>query len=285
MSFNIGIIGDLHAHWDEVDVAQLNASSYDLLFFVGDLGSGARDSTLKIARLLSRLNKPTLVLPGNHDTWDLAELSAELSHREGLRKLNTILQGSRPESGVANASLCGFSSHRLTQGDVDVTLIVARPHSMGGPDVAFPEYMAEYYGVGDIAASQRRICELVDGAQTQRLLFFAHNGPLGLGDRPEDMWGCDFRPGGGDWGDPDLAHAIDYARERGHVVQAVVGGHMHLRTKQGEERPWMQHVKGATIVNAARVPRIFSDSTGVHRHHIAMRIDADSINVSEEYYS
>lgn len=283
MTLRIGIVGDLHAHWDEIDVAQLSGTDYDLLFFVGDLGGGTRESTLRVARTLSRLTKPTLVLPGNNDTWDLAELAAELSHREGLRRLVRVRDGDVDGSPDALIRLCGFTSHRLTTEAVDVTLLTGRPHSMGGDALSFTEHMQAYYGIDSLAASAERLRGLVDAAETRDLLFFAHNGPVGLGDQPADMWGCDFRPGGGDWGDPDLAEAIAHARSRGHRVLAVVGGHMHLKTKAGAERPWRQTVDDVVYVNSARVPRIVSNTDGVRRHHVALTVDAGGVTFEERY--
>jgi len=283
MTIRIGIIGDLHAHWDDIDVALLSDTDYDLLFFVGDLGGGTRESTLRIARTLSKLAKPTLVLPGNNDTWDLAELAAELSHREGMRRLIRIRQGDTDPTSGALIRLCGFSSHRLTTDEVDVTLLTGRPHSMGGEDLSFPEHMQAYYGIDSMASSTERLCALVDAAETRDLLFFAHNGPLGLGGDPADMWGCDFRPGGGDWGDPDLADAIAYARDQGRRVLAVVGGHMHLRTKAGAERPWHRAVDDVVYVNSARVPRIFSHESEVRRHHVSLTIGPAGVRFEERY--
>lgn len=284
MTLRIGIIGDLHAHWDDVDVAQLSATDYDLLFFVGDLGGGTRESTLQIARTLSRLRKPTLVLPGNNDTWDLAELAAELSHRAGMRRLLRIREGDDDPHRAPMVRLCGFSAHRLTTDVVDVTLLTGRPHSMGGEALSFPEHMQAHYGVDSMAASVSRLRALVDAAETRDLLFFAHNGPLGLGGEPHDMWGCDFRPGGGDWGDPDLAAAITYAGERGHRVLAVVGGHMHLKTKAGAERPWQRAVDEVVYVNSARVPRIFAHERSVRRHHVALTLDGAGVRFEERYF-
>jgi uncharacterized protein (TIGR04168 family) len=282
VTLRIGIIGDLHSHWDEVDVLHLGNSDYDLLFFIGDLGGGTRESTLRVARTISRLPKPTLVLPGNNDTWDLAELTAELTHRAGIRRLTQIRDGvdAGPEPFVR---LCGFTAHRLTSDSVDVTLITGRPHSMGGLELSFPEHMLTYYGVDTMEAARQRLRALVDQAETHALVFCSHNGPRGLGDQPEDMWGCDFKPGGGDWGDPDLADAVDYAIGKGHQVLAVVAGHMHLRTKTGGERPWIRQMGGVTYVNSARVPRISSDGNSVRRHHLALTIDRTGATVEERY--
>ena len=62
-SIRIGVVGDLHTHWDDVDVAQFARTDYDLLFFVGDLGGGTPESSLRVARSISRLEKDVLVMP------------------------------------------------------------------------------------------------------------------------------------------------------------------------------------------------------------------------------
>lgn len=95
------------------------------------------------------------------------------------------------------------------------------------------------------------------------------------------MWGCNFMPDGGDWGDPDLRMAINHARAKGKKVLAVIAGHMHLRTKQGVERPWHVEVDGTHYINAARVPRIFS-SDDVYRHHVRILQERGRLEVSEE---
>ncbi|MBP6682169.1 MAG: metallophosphoesterase [Halioglobus sp.] len=283
-SIAIGVVGDLHTHWDDVDVAQFDGSNYDLLFFTGDLGGGTRDSSLRMARVMSRLSKPALVMPGNNDTGDIAELAAELSYRSGINWLAAARRALPTNAGGgadASINLCGYSAHRLTRGAVDVTLIAARPHSMGGSQLSFPDQMMSGYGIDSIDASTARLFELVDQLETEQVVFLAHNGPSGLGDAADAMWGCDFRPGGGDWGDEDLSAAIEYAVSQGRRVLAVVAGHMHLRTKAGHERPWRVERAGILYINAARVPRIFAAKGDVHRHHVALRITAAGVEAEE----
>jgi uncharacterized protein (TIGR04168 family) len=283
-SVRIGVVGDLHTHWDEVDIAHFDRSEYDLLIFTGDLGGGSRDSSLRVARSLSRLSKPALVMPGNNDVGDIAEFAAELAHRDAIRQFSAIRQGraaSAPGDRQPLIRLCGYSSHLLGSGDTAFTLIAGRPHSMGGPELAFVEHMEAEWGIDSLAASARRLRQLVDDAQTRDLVFLGHNGPAGLGHDATDIWGCDFREGGGDWGDPDLAVAIDHALAQGRRVLAVIGGHMHLRTKGGSERPWQVERLGALYVNAARVPRIRARDGDVYRHHVALTVTVDSVEVAE----
>jgi uncharacterized protein (TIGR04168 family) len=283
-TIRIAVIGDLHTHWDDLDVAYFNRSDYDLLLFTGDLGGGSRDSTLRVARTLSKLAKPTLVMPGNNDVGDIDELAAELAHRGALRQFSAVLQG-HSEAGRPGPEpmvrLCGYSAHRIGPPSRSVTLITGRPHSMGGEQLSFGDHMLSAWGIESMAASAARLRALVDQADTQDLLFLAHNGPTGLGDEPIDMWGCDFKSGGGDWGDPDLSEAVEHAIARGHRVLAVIGGHMHLDTKCGRERPWQRAHEGVLYVNPARVPRIYSAHDDVQRHHVAVTVAPDSIEIAE----
>ncbi|MEE4146657.1 MAG: metallophosphoesterase [Halieaceae bacterium] len=275
--FRLGIIGDLHTHWDDVDIHQIGKQDYDLLFFTGDLGGGTPDSSLRMARSIARLRHRTLVMPGNNDTVDIDQLAAELNHQQGVNRILAITR-SNTESG--SISLCGYSHHRISVADRQLSLIAARPHSMGGPELTFPDYMAGTYGINSLDESTQRLRELVDDASGD-IIFLAHNGPAGLGDQPGDIWGCDFRPGGGDWGDTDLAAAIDYARTQNKQVLAVIAGHMHLSTRQGAQRPWQLLVDDTCYINAARVPRIFSGGDDVYRHHVRLCISKNSIEFSE----
>ncbi len=276
-TIRLGIIGDLHTHWDEVDLMQFAGADYDLLFFAGDLGGGLGDSTLRVARLIARLQQPTLVMPGNNDTVDIDALAAELALQGGFSQIRAITG----DSSASDVRLCGYSLHELRGPGLAVDLIAGRPHSMGGPNLSFPDYMLDTYGIDSLESSSRRLCELVERSEAGQLVFLGHNGPHGLGAGPGDIWGCDFKPGGGDWGDPDLAEAVAYARELGKQVLAVVAGHMHLNTKHGEERPWLLERDGTLYINSARVPRIFAGHDDVYRHHLVMTVDETGVVVSE----
>ena len=110
-AFCIGVIGDLHSHWDDWDLAHFDRSDYDVLLFTGDLGGGTPGSGMNIAKSISRLRRPTLVMPGNNDAADIARLSAEFGHQRGLSKILT----SKPEDDArGEARLCGYSLHRLS---------------------------------------------------------------------------------------------------------------------------------------------------------------------------
>lgn len=300
----IAVIGDVHEQWNEEDNAFFNRSDYDLLLFVGDLTSIlSLKRTPSIARRLAGLRKRALMIAGNHDIHNLIQMAAEVLDNRRLMWLSGVRHATfheRLATWIAPVEMGGYSSHFYRFGDVAFDVITARPCSMGsGPGLGieedglvnngrprfrkrlnFARMLRDVYGVDSLKESAQRLKACVDGARSERLIFLAHNGPTGLGDAPDALWGRDFgEPVGGDWGDEDLRVAIDYALEKGKKVEAVVAGHMHLRTKQGDERPWLKHLDGVAYVNAARVPRV----RRAGRHHVSMVLNGEGVEVEERF--
>jgi len=273
-----GVVGDIHLSWDERDVADLDRAGYDCLLFVGDLAGYRRDAS-EVAGLISRLSTPALVVPGNHDGVSLPHLAAETFEQRRLARVLGRDQARRCEAlrrALSPVPLAGYSRHDIDGDGLGVTVVTARPHSQGGSFFAFSRYLEAQYGIGSFAESERRLCQLVDEAPHERLVFLAHNGPTGLGTRRTDIWGCDFRREEGDFGDADLRAAIEHARRQGKRVLAVVAGHMHHRLKGGGHRVWQVARDGILYVNAARVPRIERRSDGEVRYHVRVETDGDS---------
>lgn len=276
-SQKIAVVGDVHLHWGEEDVAYFNASDYEWLLFVGDIGAYRHSETLKVARSIGQLRKPTILIAGNHDGPSLGQMASEilgkgrLSDRLGARQAKRVDALTRSFGAV---EVAGYSAHSL--GD-DLALVVGRPHSMGGPRVHFADALRRRYGVSSMEESAQRLREVIDGVAESRLIVLAHNGPTGLGDSRSDIWGCDFRKEEGDQGDPDLAAALDHARAQGRRIEAVVAGHMHRRLRGGGERTWQTEQEGCLYVNAAWVPRVFEEDRRTLRHHVELLITPDTV--------
>jgi uncharacterized protein (TIGR04168 family) len=268
----IALIGDLHSSWDAADAKYFNGSDYQLLLFTGDLASSRQRNGIEIARSLSRLTRPTLVMLGNNDAEEHARISAELNYQQGRARL---LQGApswRP--GLASVRACGLDLHRFMVGDLDLSVICGRPFARGNSELSSPEALDASYGVRSAEESSARLKSLVDAAHTEHLLFLAHNGPLGLGAAAHSPWGRDFHPEAGDWGDADLAEAVEHARKVGRRVLAVVAGHMHWNLRCGGERRWQLERDGTLYVNAARVPRIVQAGERKAHHHVELQLNA-----------
>lgn len=273
----IALIGDLHGKWTARDNEFFNDADYDLLLFVGDLGSGTLGNELSILRLISEVRVPGLVLPGNNDAPYLAHLAAELAHQNGALALQEIIEKKR----AARLEPCGYSNHELeTEGGI-VTLITARPCAMGGSEFSFAQELARNYGVTSLGDSARRLKELVGAAKTDAVVFLGHNGPFGLGGNEGDLWARDFslpadpaHPAPDDWGDTDLADAVRHAQELGRDVLGVIAGHMHRRP--GEKGRFTVFRDGITYVNPAVVPRIIASSESERHHFVELRFDLAS---------
>lgn len=265
---HFAVIGDIHGFWDERDTAFFDRSDYDAVLFVGDLPRLTHDR--RVVREIARLHKPAWLMPGNHDGVTTPQLLAEIKGWHIMRRLTATGMSRRVRrlaKDLGDVRLTGFETHRLADG---LGMVAARPHSMGPDKFYYADYMRRRFGVRGFHDSADRLRELVDEAPRE-LIFLAHNGPSGLGDAPEDPWGCDFSDEFGDFGDPDLRAAIDHARATGHRVHAVVAGHMHHHRKGGGGRRSAARENGTLYVNAARVPRIRRD--GDHRYHVALTVD------------
>jgi len=273
----IAVIGDVHLHWSAADTAWFDSSDYNLLLFVGDIGSYRHSETLRVARSIGELSKPAILVAGNHDGPSLVQQASEIFGQGHLSDWLDGRQQRRMEqltTAFSGVQVAGYERCPLGS---DIDLIVCRPHSMGGGRLHFAQALRTRYGVSSLAESKERLCSLVDGSSASRLVFLGHNGPTGLGSRREDIWGCDFRRDEGDQGDPDLAAAVRHARSLGKKVQAVVAGHMHRRLKGGGERRWMLERDGTLYLNAARVPRVFQRDDIQLRHHVELRLTPSSV--------
>lgn len=280
----IAILGDVHRSFDEKDVAYFNQSDDDLLLFVGDLGNYRPGEGEAVARLMAQLTKPALMIPGNHDGVTAWQLYAEI--KQWPRLMHWTSRGqerrmNRLQRALGKVQLGGYGVHPFTIGSEVVTIITARPHPMGGSTLSYAPYLARQYGIHSLEQSAERLKQCVDAAADTPLIFLAHNGPTGLGDQPSSIWGCDFRPQAGDFGDEDLRVAIEYAQQQGKNVLAVIAGHMHQRTKKGTIRPWHIQCNGIHYLNAARVPRIFSRENQTFHYYLSLALQNGITQIQE----
>ncbi|MEZ5990488.1 MAG: TIGR04168 family protein [Planctomycetota bacterium] len=243
------VLGDLHGCFDDRDLAWIEDRAPELVLFVGDLG----DEDPDIVRRIRQLQVPYRVMLGNHDAW------FSFRHDVVSERLAEILEllGDR------------HLAYRLEElPTLGLSLLGGRPFSWGGPSLRSAPVYEALYKVRTQEDSARRI---VDEARAARgpILILAHNGPKGLGSHPGDIYGKDFGKPGGDWGDLDLALALERIKDMGKQVPLVVAGHMHHRlvTGRNAERRQIERRDGTVYVNPARVPRILATRTGDLLHH------------------
>jgi len=275
----IGVIGDVHLFWDDDDIAFFNRAGYDLLLFVGDLAGYTQVRGRRVARSLRRLRVSAMCIPGNHDGLHALQLGAEIAPR--ARRLRHVFcrgQSRRCQKlgqALGDVELVGYDHRRLALGGVPLNVVVGRPHSIGGRRLACLRYLKKEFGIDSMEASIARLKQLVDACDEAPVLFLAHNGPSGLGDRADAIWGCDFRRKEEDWGDRDLEEAVQHALGSGRTVLATVAGHMHRKTKSGKRRPAQVRKDGVLYVNAAEVPRHRKVNGAKKRHHVKLTLTRD----------
>ncbi|NER85040.1 MAG: TIGR04168 family protein, partial [Leptolyngbya sp. SIO1D8] len=148
-------------------------------------------------------------------------------------------------------------------------VIGGRPFSWGGPEWKNETFYRDRFGIHNFGESIACIKQAIDAAAHDTLLFIGHCGPTGLGDRPESPCGRDWKPLGGDFGDPDLTAAIAYAQQQGKTVPLVTFGHMHhsLRHRKDIQRERLSiDAQGTVYLNAASVPRIIQTESACLRN-------------------
>ena len=130
---------------------------------------------------------------------------------------------------------------------------------------------AALFGPVSLEQSVQRITAAAAAADPDLpLVLLAHCGPTGLGSDVADPCGRDWKRPACDWGDQDLALAIDRIR-RLRPLPLVVFGHMHHRLKrgQGERRSFCVDRAGTAYLNTAFVPRHSQDERGQPLRHFS----------------
>lgn len=245
-SLRLAIAGDLHGDWGDRDAELIHRLQPDALLFVGDLSDG----DLRIVKRITQLSLPVAVLLGNHD--------------RGRDRSGALLQQQITMLGERH---CPWSLRSWSQPPLAV--VGARPCSAGG---GFHLSKAVEAVFGPITETQS--AEWISEAAKQApkhwpLVVLAHCGPTGLGSDPESPCGRDWKRPHIDWGDRDLAIALDRMTSD-RRADLVVFGHMHhqLKGRQGDRVTFHRDRRGTCFVNAACVPRIGVDESGQPLHHL-----------------
>ncbi|MDB9526083.1 TIGR04168 family protein [Oscillatoria sp. CS-180] len=248
-TLQIAVIGDVHDQWDEEDKAALQALGVDLVLFVGDFGNEA----VGVVRSIAELSLPKAAIFGNHDAW----YSATSWGRKKCPYNREIEDRVQLQIDLLGEAHVGYG--KLDFPELRLTVVGGRPFSWGGHKWKHKSFYRDRYGIYNFEDSTARIKQAVDEATFNTVIFIGHCGPAGLGALPESPCGRDWKPTGGDFGDPDLAAAIAYAREMGKTVPLVTFGHMHhsLRHRKDIQRQRLSIDAAETVyLNAACVPRI-----------------------------
>ncbi len=255
MRLRIAIVGDVHDQWEWADHRALSALQVDLVLFVGDFGN----ESVEIVRMISQLDLPKAIILGNHDAW----YSATQEGRENAPYDRRVEDRLQIQLDLLGETHVGYG--KLEFPAWDLTIVGGRPFSWGGAEWINKRFYRDRYGIHDLAESTDRIVQQIQAAQGQHLILMGHNGPAGLGDRPDSLCGKDWNPLGGDHGDRDLEAAILQAEQLGKTISFVTFGHMHHRLRHvSGQRDRLLTTPYTSYLNAACVPRmIYSEKTNI----------------------
>jgi uncharacterized protein (TIGR04168 family) len=247
----IAIVGDVHDQWEQADHDALHALQVDLVLFVGDFGN----ESVEVVRQVSQLDLPKAIIFGNHDAW----YSSTKSGRENAPYDRTIEDRLQIQLDLIGDTHVGYGKLEFPQWDL--TVVGGRPFSSGGSEWTNRRFYRDRYGIHNLTESTDRIVQQIQAAQGQQIILMGHNGPAGLGDRPDSPCGKDWNPLGGDHGDRDLEAAIQQAEQLGKSILFVTFGHMHHRLRHlTAQRDRLRQTAYTTYLNAACVPRIIHSS-------------------------
>ena len=247
----IAVVGDVHGQWEVEDELALKSLGVDLVLFVGDFGN----ESVEIVSQVASLDLPKAIILGNHDAWFTASVWGRKKCPYDQKKEDRVQQ----QLDLLGEAYVGYGKLDFPQ--FNLSVVGSRPFSWGGPEWKNRQFLQARYGVTNFQESVERIVAAANQSAYDTLIFLGHNGPYGLGAKPEDCCGKDWQPLGGDFGDPDFAEAIALMRNGGKHIPLVTFGHMHHRLRHTRTRlrtrvDWGS--ESTVYLNAACVPRIIN---------------------------
>jgi uncharacterized protein (TIGR04168 family) len=253
----IAVVGDVHNLWSYEDEIALEHLGVDLVLFVGDFGNEA----VEIVRQIAAVKLPKAVILGNHDAWYSASSWGRQKSPYDHAKEDRVQQ----QLDLLGKDHVGFSGQDFPQ--LNLSVIGSRPFSWGGSTWRNNQFYRDRYQIHGFEKSTAQMVKSAHNTAHKTLIFIGHNGPYGLGSKPEAICGRDWKPEGGDYGDPDLTQAIATLRAQGKSIPLVTFGHMHhsLKYPVGKRRKIIEVQDQTVYLNAACVPRVIQTPSAVKR--------------------
>jgi uncharacterized protein (TIGR04168 family) len=267
----IAVVGDVHALWEDEDAIALKHLGVDLVLFVGDFGNESVD----VVRRIACIDLPNAAILGNHDAWYTASDWGRKRCPYDRNKEDWVQQ----QLDLLGEAHVGYGY--LDFPNLKLSVVGSRPFSWGGEVWKNEQFYQERYGVTNFEESIDRIVAAAKSAAYETIVFLGHNGPVGLGARPEDPCGRDWQPLGGDYGDPDFAEAIAQTKAMGKEIPLVTFGHMHhnLRhTKQHLRTAISTSSEGTVYLNSASVPRIIQTESDRLRNFSLVSLESGIVS-------
>src|SRR5919199_1549070 len=267
----IAVVGDVHALWEDEDAIALKHLGVDLVLFVGDFGNESVD----VVRRIACIDLPNAAILGNHDTWYTASDRGRKRCPYDRNKEDWVQQ----QLDLLGEAHVGYGY--LDFPNLKLSVVGSRPFSWGGEVWKNEQFYQERYGVTNFEESIERIVAAAQSAAYETIIFMGHNGPVGLGARPEDPCGKDWQPLGGDYGDPDFAAAIAQTKALGKKIPLVTFGHMHhtmRHTKEKLRTAISTSPEGTVYLNSASVPRIIQTKSDRLRNFSLVSLQAGVVS-------
>ena len=267
----IAIVGDIHDQWETEDEIALKHLGVDLVMFVGDFG----DEAVEVVQAIAAIDIPTAAVFGNHDAW----YTATEWGRKNCPYDRTQEDRVQQQIDLFGDAHVGYGKRDFPE--LGFTVVGTRPFSWGGPEWKYQDFYQERFGVNSFADSTNLMIDALEGAASENVIFLGHNGPTGLGDAPEDPVGRDWKPMGGDFGDPDFTEAIVQTRALGKKIPLVAFGHMHHKLRHTKEQLRKRvdvDVEGTVYLNAASVPRIIEVDGQKQRNFSIVSLEAGVVS-------
>ncbi|NET57918.1 MAG: TIGR04168 family protein [Symploca sp. SIO2E6] len=279
---NIAVVGDVHNQWELEDNLALEKLGVDLVLFVGDFGNESVD----VVRLVASLDLPKAVILGNHDAWYTASAWGRKKCPYDHTQEDLVQQ----QLDLLGETHVGYGY--LDFPELNLSVVGSRPFSWGGPGWKNKAFLQERFGVSHFGESTELIVAAAAKTSQSRIIFLGHNGPFGLGDKPEDPCGQDWEPLGGDHGDQDFAEAIAKTQQNlDKTIPLVTFGHMHdkLRHTKERSREMVSYSEsGIVYFNSAIVPRIQTDGQRIFslvslKGNVVEQISLVRVDVNQDY--
>jgi uncharacterized protein (TIGR04168 family) len=267
----IAVVGDIHDLWEAEDAIALKHLGVDLVLFVGDFGNESVD----IVRMIASIDLPKAAIMGNHDAW----YSASEWGRKRCPYDRTKEDRVQQQLDLLGNTHVGYG--KLDFPDFNLSVVGSRPYSWGGSVWKNKGFYQERFGITSFAESTAWIVDAARSAAHDTIIFIGHNGPVGLGDEPEDPCGKDWQPLGGDYGDPDFEEAIAKTRALGKSIPLVTFGHMHHKlrhTNQQLRKSIFTSPESTVYLNSANVPRIIQTDTDRLRNFSLVSLQAGVVS-------
>ncbi len=269
-SIKIAVVGDVHDLWEAEDTIALAKLAVDLVLFVGDFGNESVD----VVRRIASIKLPFAAIMGNHDAWYTASDWGRKRCPYDRKKEDWVQQ----QLDLLGKTHVGYG--KLDFPEFQLSVVGSRPFSWGGEIWKNEQFYRKRYGITNFDDSAARIVAAAESAVYETIIFVGHNGPTGLGNRPEDTCGKDWQPIGGDYGDPDFELAIAKTQALGKKTPLVTFGHMHhtLRHTKEKLRTAISTKPDTVYLNSASVPRIIQTETNKLRNFSLVSLESGVVS-------